>query len=559
MIRIWSVAFFFALCGVADAACSGSGTTWTCTAGSSADDIQTAIDSSSDGATITVAAGSSTWSTGITFSGSKATTLICASAGGCTITGDGVIGENAACSGDSTKLQRISGFVFSGGNNPRFWWAANGDEIPCTRILRIDHNTFTGTEDGGVIMLFGHFTATDNYFYGVIDHNSVATSTALYFLNYLNGENNPPIGSLGASTNLFVEDNTLISTIMDGGGGPVCVDAWGGAAIVVRYNTFTNCRISVHGVTHAWGPRNLEVYNNSMTYTSGAGDFGDAYRAIHHQGSGTFIVYNNTVTPFSGHSGSAIALLHYRSWTGGEAPKCDGTQGVDGNRSPSGTYKGYPCHRQPGRDPTDNFFPIYVWNNKFGDDLARIDLSCEAPEEDTTNVTCNNHVVDNRDYFNAVGNVQTSATSPFNGTTGMGFGTLANRPTTCSVAGTDAGDVGRGGVGYFATDAGAGNVRLNWTASTDNVGVTGYKIYRNGTQIGTSATNLFIDDTASPTTAYNYTVSSYDAAGNESAQSSPQAVTTTVFSGLGILYRCGTANDWVTHYAPYTYPHPLAN
>ena len=36
---------------------------------------------------------------------------------------------------------------------------------------------------------------------------------------------------------------------------------------------------------------------------------------------------------------------------------------------------------------------------------------------------------------------------------GMGFGTLANRPTTCTT-GTEVADAGYGGVGYFATDQG---------------------------------------------------------------------------------------------------------
>jgi hypothetical protein len=59
----------------------------------------------------------------------------------------------------------------------------------------------------------------------------------------------------------------------------------------------------------------------------------------------------------------------------------------------------------------------------------------------------------NRDWFEAESNnAQTSPTSPFNGTSGVGFGTLANRPTTCSAGLTDAPDAGNGGVGYFATD-----------------------------------------------------------------------------------------------------------
>lgn len=69
-------------------------------------------------------------------------------------------------------------------------------------------------------------------------------------------------------------------------------------------------------------------------------------------------------------------------------------------------------------------------------------------------------------------------------------------------------------------------ISLTWTASTDAVGVTGYKIYRAGTQIGTSATNSYSDSGLTAGTAYSYTVSAYDAAGNTSAQSTSASATT---------------------------------
>ena len=77
-----------------------------------------------------------------------------------------------------------------------------------------------------------------------------------------------------------------------------------------------------------------------------------------------------------------------------------------------------------------------------------------------------------------------------------------------------------------ATPASCTQVNLTWTASTDNVGVTGYKVFRNSAQIGTSATTSYSDSTCSPNTAYTYTVSAYDAAGNNSAQSAPATATT---------------------------------
>jgi hypothetical protein len=62
-------------------------------------------------------------------------------------------------------------------------------------------------------------------------------------------------------------------------------------------------------------------------------------------------------------------------------------------------------------------------------------------------------IIANRDYYQESVNqaAQTSQTSPFNGTSGTGHGTLANRPATCTT-----------GVGYFATDQG------NWNTSGIN-------------------------------------------------------------------------------------------
>ena len=71
----------------------------------------------------------------------------------------------------------------------------------------------------------------------------------------------------------------------------------------------------------------------------------------------------------------------------------------------------------------------------------------------------------------------------------------------------------------------ASSVGLSWTASTG--GATGYTIYRNGTQIGTSTTTTYTDSTVSPSTTYQYTVDAYNGAGTHSAQSSPALSVTT--------------------------------
>ncbi|WP_447964923.1 InlB B-repeat-containing protein [Nitrospira sp. Ecomares 2.1] len=69
-------------------------------------------------------------------------------------------------------------------------------------------------------------------------------------------------------------------------------------------------------------------------------------------------------------------------------------------------------------------------------------------------------------------------------------------------------------------------VAFSWTASTDNVGVTGYDVTRNNVVIGQPGTNAFVDKTTSPGMTYHYTVKARDADGNVSASSAPLQVTT---------------------------------
>jgi len=98
--------------------------------------------------------------------------------------------------------------------------------------------------------------------------------------------------------------------------------------------------------------------------------------------------------------------------------------------------------------------PVAVFRNVSGHSGAKIDLSIRSngsPEY------WDEHLVENRDYYNAVSvNAQTSPTSPFNGTIGIGHGTLANRPTTCTNLTLQNGDTGSG-VMYWATDQGSWN------------------------------------------------------------------------------------------------------
>lgn len=70
------------------------------------------------------------------------------------------------------------------------------------------------------------------------------------------------------------------------------------------------------------------------------------------------------------------------------------------------------------------------------------------------------------------------------------------------------------------------SVSLSWTASTDNVGVTGYDVYRGTTLVGSSSTTSYSVTGLTAATTYSFTVKAKDAAGNVSASSSALSVTT---------------------------------
>src|SRR6266513_1065956 len=80
--------------------------------------------------------------------------------------------------------------------------------------------------------------------------------------------------------------------------------------------------------------------------------------------------------------------------------------------------------------------------------------------------------------------------------------------------------------GLTASAVSSSQINLSWAASFDNVGVSGYRVYRGGTQIATTSATSFTNQGLSPSTTYSYTVAAFDAAGNLSAQSSPASATT---------------------------------
>ena len=79
-----------------------------------------------------------------------------------------------------------------------------------------------------------------------------------------------------------------------------------------------------------------------------------------------------------------------------------------------------------------------------------------------------------------------------------------------------------------ATATSSTSIKLNWSASYDNVGVTGYRLYRGGAPLTSVAGSVlsYVDNAVRASTTYSYTLQAVDAAGNVSALSAAATATT---------------------------------
>jgi chitodextrinase len=79
--------------------------------------------------------------------------------------------------------------------------------------------------------------------------------------------------------------------------------------------------------------------------------------------------------------------------------------------------------------------------------------------------------------------------------------------------------------GVTAQATSSSSITVSWGAATDDVGVTDYRVFRDGVQVGTATTTSYTDTGLTAGTTYSYTVAAADAAGNVSAQSEPAEAT----------------------------------
>lgn len=427
--RLWGVcliALFVPL--AAEAACGGSGLA-RAAASASRTDVNDCVTAAVSGATITVPAGSATWSSQIDLPSNKDLAVIGAGIGNTVLT----CSSGVCFQFHLAVSHRVSGFTMSGPGG--MVTSTNNNNQNPAKFFRIDHNRLVSTSGWEAITIAG---ATNGvHAQGLVDNNqivdiSVKTNGTNFGMDEGNYQNilwsqASPLGT--GSQIVYIEDNVFT-------GGPTNVnfiDGNYGGRYIFRFNTASGKGYlefhSVQGDNRA--VQHFEVYKN--TFTTAPGWPGMAFIR-----GGTGVVWGNRL-PGTHDMGVVMDNVRSEGDPGGGVGRCDGSSPWDQNLP---GQSGYACRDQIGRardtvlwnnSPpgayTQVLQPLYMWDNLMGTTPFAIDDS-----------GLSTWLQQNRDWY--------TSNAAFNGTTGVGQGSVAARPATCTT-----------GVAYWATDEGEWNSR----------------------------------------------------------------------------------------------------
>jgi hypothetical protein len=351
--------------------------------------------------------------------------------------------------------------------------------------VRIDHNHWLGANGGTGDLEF------DGWEYGVVDHNIFyAISDDENMIRVYNGAywNNATddfghaawadSAYFGSNKAIYIEQNYFYSSTSGGTGYQIIEDCATGGHFVARFNTLGYHMTGyTHGTsggsTSTRGCRALELYANNADWDSTGATTNST--GIMNAESGTGLIWGNTLA----HQTYVLNEDYTRKNIGGGGysqtapPNGWGYCGTDesGQTTDSAwdknanTVTGYPCLDQPGRGKGDllegNFptvcdksagcpsyngtwsnqalEPFYMWDNTVG-----TGFSAYWSNSDDHAVMSNN-----QDYYFPCGTYNSSC-SKFTGAAGVGQGTYASMPASCT-----------SGVAYWATDQGSWNVSGN--------------------------------------------------------------------------------------------------
>ena len=406
---------FFLFAGNTYAACVASGSDWASTPDYAS--VSQCVTNADAGDTITVSAGSATWTSQLNIS--KRISLIGAGKTSTVITAGTDLMQliNISLTIDSGTILRISGFGFNMANLA--YYGIYGSNSTNTKVhnVRIDNNKFYNNAHPTVS---SRCIQTKGPLWGVIDNNEFVGggdkiadfyghNTSSDWSTFQNDR------AFGTVDNIYFEDNIVSNTMTvtsDGQGGRYCL----------RFNTYNTSAFVLSGMFPLWDQHGnqyssyatmmFEVYKNTVTAGTKGG-----YLCDHRGGKG--MVWGNSVT-----STTTVNSVKIRD-------EFDDAQANAPTGNP-GTY-------------TMRVIDSYYWLNR-NNTTTRIDGWIAQDSDDSCGTYCNPAYGCSSGYCLEQNVNFWQEGSTFDGTQGVGVGLLSARPATCTT-----------GVGYWATDQGSWN------------------------------------------------------------------------------------------------------
>jgi hypothetical protein len=381
-----------------------------------------------DGDTITIPPGSFTWTTTVTIS--KGITLQGAGLSASHIIDQGSGGAALRVTCSAAHFVRVTGleFIKSTAHPSGMVQFGGGSSGGRNEVgFRFDNCKLNFPTTGGRgVYSVGIF--------GLIDHNSIVVSGpgSQQSISVDGSSINTDGGftpwtrplTLGTDKAVSIEDNTFDYTGNDQA--EDSIDAYSGARVVVRHNTFLSISQGFHGTDSGSNrsPHSFEIYNNTYINNSS-----HTIRALTVRG-GTGVIWGNT---YGGSHGSwyGVTLQYFRATAPGSAwRQCDGTVWQLGSTDVSteasrtcsvnggvgfnnvdketlgpwgGNYTrgfdgtglhGYPGRDQPGFTTGQVSSPIYIWNQS--PDFGAGPWAGGNPADQALLAT---FIVEGRDYF----------------------------------------------------------------------------------------------------------------------------------------------------------------
>ena len=306
--------------------------------------VQALHDAAHDGDTITLPAGTFTWTTyvnitkAVTIQGQTTTDVPNGTANDRTILIDQLSRSQGAgyfrLAATTGTVVRITGITFSGNGGSTTIMSGGAVRVNDRTPARVDHCHFTHLYQSTMVAVY-----SENF--GVADHNVMDDFVGQNFSFYINFPNYggyewgdgafAEAAGFGGPKFFFIEDNYIYFTSWGGGGGG-SLDAFYGGKYVFRHNRMFNATTLGHSTGHSHprgrGVRAQEIYNNEWHMNNPG--------TIDGTTGGSLIAHDNT---FYSALQKGFGLAVYRAfWSfGASFYGADGNNAWDSN-DPHGLY-----------------------------------------------------------------------------------------------------------------------------------------------------------------------------------------------------------------------------